>query len=217
MFARLADRYDLTNDILSCGIHRRWRRQVVRLAEVRAGERALDVCCGTGDLAMALAAAGAQVAGVDFCPEMVEHAQRKRAGASPSFAVGDALRLPFPDASFDLATVAFGIRNVADPLAGLREMSRVVRPGGRVLVLEFCTPDVPVLGATYRFYFRSVLPRLGALVSGDRHGAYRYLQQTVDAFPQRAQFTALMREAGLREASYRSLSMGIAAIYIGIR
>ena len=123
--------------------------------------------------------------------------------------------MPFADASFDFATVAFGIRNVSDPRAALREMARVVRPGGRVVVLEFTKPRVPLLGAAYRFYFRRILPRLGAWISGVRNDAYRYLHDSVMAFPEREQFLALMREAGLGSPKLRLLTGGIAAIYRG--
>ncbi len=216
MFGKIAGRYDLTNDVLSLGIHRRWRRRLVRRAAVGPGVRALDVCCGTGDLAFALRDAGAAVIGADFCAPMVAAAARKGGRGTPvAFLVGDTLRLPFADATFDLATVAFGIRNVADPRAGLAEMARVCRPGGRVFVLEFCHPRVPLVGAAYRVYFRDVLPRLGALVSGDRSGAYRYLQQSVDAFPEREAFLQTMHAAGLVDASFELVSCGIAAIYAG--
>lgn len=212
LFAAIARRYDLANDVLSLGVHRLWRRRLVRSAGVRPGMTALDVCCGTGDLALALRRAGASVVGADFCPEMLVLAASK-APTAARFVVGDTLRLPFPDASFDLVTVAFGIRNVADPTAGLREMARVCRPGGRVVVLEFCRPRLPLFSSLYGFYFRKVMPRLGAMVSGDRAGAYRYLQATVAVFPERESFLALMRDAGLTEARQDVLSLGIACIY----
>jgi len=214
MFTAIAGRYDLTNDVLSLGLHRSWRRRLVRDARVRRGAAALDVCCGTGDLALALQRAGAVTTGIDFCPEMVALAARKaRARVGPRFLVGDALALPFADATFDLVTVAFGIRNVSDPVAGLREMARVARPGGRVLVLEFCRPRAPWFAPVYGFYFRAVLPRLGALVSGDREGAYGYLKDTVLTFPEREAFLRLMQRAGLSPLRYRVLSLGIASIY----
>jgi demethylmenaquinone methyltransferase/2-methoxy-6-polyprenyl-1,4-benzoquinol methylase len=219
MFARVARRYDRTNRVLSCGIDLRWRRAAVRFAAVEPHERALDVCAGTGDLALALASAGAEVVGSDFCPEMLAFAvaksRRLPAPHRPTWLAGDALRLPFPDASFDLATVAFGIRNVADPVAALAEMARVVRPGGRVVVLEFTTPAPRGLGALYLFYFRRVLPRLGNLVAGDRGGAYDYLAESVLEFPQREAFLGLMRAAGLTAPQMRLLTGGIAALYRG--
>jgi demethylmenaquinone methyltransferase/2-methoxy-6-polyprenyl-1,4-benzoquinol methylase len=135
--------------------------------------------------------------------------------AAPRFLAADALALPFPTASFDFATVAFGIRNVSDPRAALAEMARVVRPGGRVVVLEFTKPRLPLLGALYRFYFGKVLPRLGAWISGARNDAYQYLHDSVMAFPERQDFLALMTAAGLQRPRMRLLTGGIAAIYRG--
>ena len=133
----------------------------------------------------------------------------------PRFLVGDAMGLPFADRSFDFCTVAFGIRNVEDPTAALREMRRVTKPGGRVVVLEFCKPNVPILGSAYLFYFRRVLPRLGQLVNGSKNDAYQYLPDSVMAFPEREAFLALMRDAGLESPRQTILSCGIAAIYRG--
>jgi demethylmenaquinone methyltransferase/2-methoxy-6-polyprenyl-1,4-benzoquinol methylase len=220
MFAEVAPGYDRANCALSLGIDRWWRRQAVRSARPAPGERGLDVCAGTGDLSIALQRAGAAVIGADFCAPMLRIAERKCASATPPaqavrFLAADTLALPFRDGVFDFATVAFGIRNVSDPIAGLREMARVVRPGGRIVVLEFCKPRLPLLGAAYRFYFRSVLPRLGSWVSGTRNGAYRYLHDSVMAFPEREQFVALMTEAGLVQPTVRLLTGGIAALYRG--
>lgn len=213
MFARVAPRYDRANRVLSLGVDVLWRRKTVRVAAVRPGERALDVCAGTGDLTLALQAAGARAVGADFCAPMIARAGAKAVTAGVPFVVADALALPFVDRAFDLATVAFGIRNVADPVAGLREMARVVRPGGRVVVLEFCRPRLPLLGAAYLFYFRRVLPRLGEWISGAGNGAYQYLPDSVMAFPERDQFCALMRQAGLQAPTCTILTGGIAAIY----
>lgn len=214
MFAGVADRYDRANHVLSLGIDRGWRRAVVRLAGLQPGERVLDACTGTGDLAVAIARAGGTVTGTDFCPEMLRHAVSKaRPGVEPRFLAADTLRLPFADGAFDLATVAFGIRNVADPIAGLKELARVVRPGGRVLVLEFSKPKLPLVRGAYLFYFRRILPRLGAWITGDRAGAYDYLPASVMSFPERAAFLELMVEAGLDSPRHRSLSCGIASLY----
>jgi demethylmenaquinone methyltransferase/2-methoxy-6-polyprenyl-1,4-benzoquinol methylase len=216
MFAEVANGYDRTNRALSLGIDLWWRRQAVRAARVVPGELGLDVCAGTGDLSLALQRAGARMVGTDFCRPMLVRAQRKAAAAAaPHFVAADTLALPFPDRSFAFATVAFGIRNVSDPSAGLREMVRVVQDGGRVLVLEFTRPRVPLFGAAYRFYFRRILPRLGQWIAGKKSEAYRYLHDSVMAFPEREQFLELMRQSGLRSPRMRLLTGGVAAIYRG--
>lgn len=217
MFAEVAPGYDRANRALSCGIDVHWRKRTVQTVDVQPGERGLDVCAGTGDLAFALQRAGARVVGADFCAPMLVRAVAKGGfdPGSPRFLAADAMALPFPDAAFDFATVAFGIRNVSDPRIALREMARVVRPGGRVVVLEFTRPRIPLLGAAYRFYFRRILPRLGAWISGAKNDAYRYLHDSVMAFPEREQFLALMQDAGLSSPRQRLLTGGIAAIYRG--
>jgi demethylmenaquinone methyltransferase/2-methoxy-6-polyprenyl-1,4-benzoquinol methylase len=219
MFAHIAPRYDVANRVLSGGVDRRWRRGAVRFSGAGPGDRVLDVCSGTGDLALALARTGSRVVGSDFTFEMLRRAGPKTAAQAdrldhpPTFVAGDTMELPFRDDSFDLVTVAFGIRNVSAPLEGLREMRRVTRPGGRIVVLEFCKPRVPVVGALYRFYFRRILPVLGRMISGDTKGAYSYLPESVMAFPERGEFLELMRKAGLEAPHQKILTCGIAALY----
>ena len=218
MFAEVAPGYDRANRALSLGVDVLWRRRTVRVVAPAADERGLDVCSGTGDLCFALQRAGASMIGVDFCAPMLHHTHQKGralAGDRPGFAAADAMSLPLRDDAFDFATVAFGIRNVADPVAGLREMRRVVRPGGRVVVLEFCKPRVPLFGALYRLYFGKVLPRIGKWICGTKSDAYQYLHDSVMAFPEREDFLAMMRDAGLRSPRMRILTGGIAAIYRG--
>lgn len=223
MFAGIANRYDLLNHLLSGNTDKRWRRLVAkRLHEVLSteGARALDVACGTGDLSLALAReTGARVVGTDFCRPMLEIAARKaRANVSSEipFVEGDALKLPFAARSFDAVTIAFGLRNLSSVEAGLKEMWRVLRPGGRAAVLECSKPVVPGFRAVYQFYFTRVLPRIGGLLSGSR-GAYEYLPDSVSRFPDQKRLAQMMREAGFVEVEYKNLTGGIAALHIGVR
>jgi demethylmenaquinone methyltransferase/2-methoxy-6-polyprenyl-1,4-benzoquinol methylase len=214
MFGRIARHYDLLNRLLTLGIDRRWRAAVVRAAGPLAGRRVLDSCCGTGDLALALAGAGAQVVAVDFTPQMLSRAARKRGARAVQFVHGDALQLPLADASVQVAAVAFGLRNLADRRAGLAELVRVVRPGGRVLVLELSLPEGPLLGRLYRSYFTSLLPRIGRWVSGDG-AAYRYLPDTVLSWPGPEELRGEFEAQGLLHCQFRRLSGGICALHQG--
>lgn len=220
MFSSIAPRYDVTNVVLSLGIDRLWRRAAVQESGAGPGGRVLDCATGTGDLALALRRAvepGGTVVGMDFCAAMLEPAREKahRAGLDDiRFEVGDALALPYPEGAFDIATIAFGIRNVDDPVRCLREMARVVRPGGRLVVLEFGQPD-GVWGALYRFYSRRLMPAVGGLLTGNR-SAYAYLPRTAAAFPAGERFLALMDEAGtFSSRRARSLTGGVAFVYVG--
>jgi demethylmenaquinone methyltransferase/2-methoxy-6-polyprenyl-1,4-benzoquinol methylase len=217
MFARIARVYDPLNRTLSLGIDQRWRRALLRAAGDVRGARVVDACCGTGDVALVFAEAGAHVVGVDFTPEMLTLADKKRAPERETrvrFVHGDALHLPVASAAADACTVAFGIRNVADRRAALREMRRVVKPGGRVLVLEFTMPPGRLLGGAYRFYFTRVLPGIGRLVSRD-DDAYSYLPRTVLAWPDPAAFQGEMEAEGLVDCGHRLLSRGIACLHWG--
>jgi len=216
MFARISGRYDLLNRVLSLGIDRSWRRKTVDAAGDVDGRVVIDACCGTGDLSLAFARAGANVIGVDFTPEMLEHAGKKVVASKRRalFAHGDALALPLRSACADVASVAFGVRNLSDARAGLAELARVTKPGGRVLVLEFTTPRGALLGRAYRWYFTRVLPALGRLVSRDAE-AYSYLPRTVLAWPAPEEFQRELEAVGLVECGFRSLTRGIACLHWG--
>ena len=215
MFASIASRYDRTNTILSAGIHHLWRRKAVRWSGAKRGDRVLDCATGTGDLAIAFRKAGATVVGTDFVPEMIEIARTK--APDIEFEVADVTRLPFEDASSDVASISFGIRNVDDPRRGIAELARVVRSGGRVIVLEFGQPSNRLVRALYDFYRMRILPLLGGAVTGEQ-SAYRYLESSAAKFPCGEDFVALMREAAaFGEIEVRELSFGIAYLYKAIR
>ncbi len=215
LFARISPRYDLVNHVLSLSIDRIWRWKTARLFSSPSSSRVLDLFCGTGDLARALASRGADVVGADFCPEMIRLAQEKPGPGGPlRFVAADALRLPFPDREFDLVTAAFGVRNLEDLDRGLSEMIRVVRPGGRVGILEFSRPTTAWLRAVYGAYLRWIVPSVGGWVSGDPP-SYRYLSGSIRTFPDQAGLEERLRSAGLTGVTHRNLSGGIAAIHMG--
>jgi demethylmenaquinone methyltransferase/2-methoxy-6-polyprenyl-1,4-benzoquinol methylase len=217
MFDRIAPRYDLLNRAMTAGLDGRWRRAAAAAADLAAGDRALDVCTGTGDLALELAyrtTGRGETVGVDFSEPMIARAQAKaaRRGSPAAFRVADALALPFEDDAFDAATVAFGIRNVADVDAGLAEMARVVRPGGRVVVLEITTPAR--LRRFYALWFDRIVPRLGRVLGRDG-AAYAYLPASVRRFPEPPGLAGRMAAAGLQDVRWRGLAGGIVALHRG--
>jgi len=218
MFDRIAGRYDAMNSVMSAGLHHRWRARTADVADLAPGAAALDVCCGTGDLALELrrrVGPGGRVVGLDFSAPMLELAERKAtaAAAAVEWVEGNALELPFGDATFDAATVGFGVRNVADVPRAIREMARVVRSGGRVAILEITTPQRPPLKWFYSVWFDRIVPLLGT-AAGDRE-AYTYLPSSVRRFPPARELAALMHEAGLRDVRYVILAGGIVAIHWG--
>jgi demethylmenaquinone methyltransferase/2-methoxy-6-polyprenyl-1,4-benzoquinol methylase len=215
MFGRVAPRYDLANHLLSFNVDRYWRAHTVarvRNVLARPEARVLDICCGTGDLVRALQREHPSVMGSDFCHPMLVAAQAK-VGGSPLFEA-DALRLPLADASLDLITVAFGFRNLANYDAGLREMRRVLRPGGMAAILEFSQPPNKLFGAFYNFYSRRILPVIGGALSGSRD-AYTYLPESVRKFPAPEQLAEMMRAAGFDHIEFERLTLGIVALHVG--
>ena len=222
MFASIAGRYDLLNHLLSGNIDKRWRRLVANaLAPALANPESqiLDVACGTGDLALTLKESGAaRIVGIDFCRPMLEIAARKANTTQWSlpFVEGDALSLPFADRSFEAATIAFGLRNLADVGAGIKELLRILKPGGSVVVLEFSKPNVPVLNSLFKFYFTKVLPRFGGWISGSK-SAYQYLPDSVTRFPDQQELAGMMRVAGFENVNFKNLTGGVAALHVGTR
>jgi demethylmenaquinone methyltransferase / 2-methoxy-6-polyprenyl-1,4-benzoquinol methylase len=220
MFDRIAGVYDLMNTAMTAGLHHRWRERAADRAELEAGGRALDVCCGTGDLALALAprvGPEGTVIGSDFSEPMLELARRKAAERSVdnvTFEWADALELPYEDAGFDAVTVGFGVRNLADLDAGLAEMARVLRPGGRLVILEITQPRRPPLSSFYWLWFDRIVPLLGS-IAGDRE-AYTYLPESVKRFPPPEGLAAAMDGAGFERIRYTVLAGGIIAIHSGV-
>ncbi|MEW5738810.1 MAG: ubiquinone/menaquinone biosynthesis methyltransferase [Myxococcota bacterium] len=219
MFSQIAPRYDATNDVLSLGVHRLWRREAVRRSGAKAGDHVLDCATGTGDLALAfkrVVGPSGRVVGTDFNADMLSHAPKKAkdAGLDVTFEVADVMKLPYDDCAFDVASIAFGIRNVDEPKQGVSELARVVRSRGRVVVLEFGQPG-GLFGAAYRPYARFVMPRIGQLLTGSRE-AYEYLPSTAAAFPSGEQFLTLMRATDrFAEVEAHPLMSALAWIYVG--
>jgi len=227
LFAAIAPRYDLINDVQSFGLHRRWKRRVAELAAVQPGDRALDLCCGTGDLALALAQRGAQVVGLDFTGQMLAVAEKRRKGPgfrepenpqpairNPQFVQGDAQRTPFRDAEFDLVTVGYGLRNLASWETGLSEMVRVAKPGGRLLVLDFGKPDHPLWRSVYFSYLKLFVPLLG-LAFCRNAAAYAYILESLKHYPAQRGVAARMHELGLANLRIENLLGGAMSINCG--
>jgi demethylmenaquinone methyltransferase/2-methoxy-6-polyprenyl-1,4-benzoquinol methylase len=210
MFDRVARRYDATNDVLSLGQDRAWRRASVAALDIVPGDRVLDLAAGTGTSAAALSDAGAEVVAADFSLGMLAQAKTRAPAAAPVAA--DAAALPFADAAFDAATISFGLRNVADVPAALGELCRVVRPGGRLLVCEFSEPAFPPFAAVYKNYLTRALPALAGAVSSDPE-AYVYLAESIRAWPDQLGLARALQGAGWRRVAYRNLSGGIVALH----
>jgi len=218
MFSRLAKRYDLVNDVMSFGMHRKWKREAVRLAlDGRRAGRVLDLCCGTGDMSFLAEELGASsVVGADFTVPMLSVARRRAAEESrrPGFVGADALRLPFGDAVFDSITVGYGLRNVADPGNALREMRRVLAPGGRAVVLDFGKPDNRLASSLYFAYLKTMMPAVGWIFHGDPE-TYLYIPASLARYPAQRGVENLMRDAGFSNVRYENRLLGTMGLNVG--
>lgn len=217
MFSKVAGKYDLANSVLSMGIHHIWRKQIVSWSEANTGMSVLDCATGTGDLAIEFkkAVGTGNVVGTDFCAEMLEPAPAKAAAKKMdiTFQQADVTELPFENEQFDISSISFGIRNVGNPIQGLKELARVVKPGGKVMVLEFGQPKNKAFAGVYNFYSQNILPKIGGLITGEQ-GAYKYLQDSSAEFPCADDFLTWAESTGeFSRVEYRSLSGGIAYMY----
>ncbi len=224
MFAQIAGKYDLMNHLLSLNVDKYWRWKTVNLVPARGDQPILDMCTGTGDLALAYwkATEGqVPIVAADFCPEMLEVGEKKKRklgiNGQVEFIEADAQDLPFEQDKFQLVTVAFGLRNVADTDQGIREMTRVCQPGGKVAVLEFSKPEIQPFKALYGFYFRNILPLIGRMLAKNDSDAYNYLPESVGSFPSGQALVDRMTSNGLTDVWYRPLTLGIASLYVGTK
>jgi demethylmenaquinone methyltransferase/2-methoxy-6-polyprenyl-1,4-benzoquinol methylase len=224
MFGAIAGKYDRMNHLLSMNVDSYWRRWTVQKLRPSGAEPILDVCTGTGDLALAFWRAtdgSVPIVATDFCREMLDIGQQKKEAAGINgalqFIEADTLQLPFSDDYFQLVTVAFGLRNVTDTQRGIREMIRVRQPNGRIAILEFSMPRWQPFRSVYGWYFRSVLPRIGQLLTRNDEAAYSYLPDSVNEFPYGERLAERLREAGLRNVQYFPLTLGIATLYVGTK
>ncbi len=217
LFAAIAPRYDLINDLQSFGLHRWWKRRLIQFAAVQPGESALDLCCGTGDVAFALAEAGARVTGMDFSAPMLAVAEARKVkvgeAAGPVFVQGDALRTPFPDAHFDVVTISYGLRNLASVDEGLREMWRVLKPGGRLLVLDFGKPDNAAWRGAYFAYLRFAVPVFGRLFCKNA-AAYAYILESLQHYPAQRGVDEKLRALGAANARIVNFLGGVMSINV---
>jgi demethylmenaquinone methyltransferase / 2-methoxy-6-polyprenyl-1,4-benzoquinol methylase len=218
LFGAIAPRYDLINDLQSFGLHRLWKRRLVKLARLGPGQRGLDLCCGTGDVAFRLARTGAEVVGLDFSEAMLAVARKRmeRAAGTVQFLAGDAMSLPFPDGHFDAVTVAYGLRNLSSWETGLREMWRVAKPGGRLVVLDFGKPDQPLWRSIYFAWLRWVIPIFGRLFCRDA-SLYAYILESLQHYPAQHGVAAAMRDLGCADVRILSLLGGIMTINHGVK
>lgn len=235
MFAAIAPSYDINNRLHSLWMDQYWRRKAVKLSHIEWTQTVVDVACGTGDLTIAFLREmqrqhpdftrwteylNRQILGIDFTYEMLPIAKTKVGPEPfewPLFLNGDAQALPLPDACCDVVSIAFGIRNVADPMVAVREFHRVLRPNGRLIILEFSLPTNPALRGMYNFYFRKILPRTATLISGDKTGAYKYLPESVNTFIGREQMIGMMRDAGFANVEQFPLTFGVCVCYRGYK
>jgi demethylmenaquinone methyltransferase/2-methoxy-6-polyprenyl-1,4-benzoquinol methylase len=214
LFGAISARYDLINDIQSLGLHRLWKRRLARLANISSGQRALDVCAGTGDVAFELAASGALVVGLDFNAPMLHRAERRNNERRVQFIRSDALRMPFADESFDCVTISYGLRNLASFEEGIKELLRVLRSGGKILILEFGKPRNRILRNVYFLYLRMALPVYGKIFCGNA-AAYSYILDSLRAYPAQLEMDLLLRRLGCNESRIINLLGGTMSINIG--